>query len=149
MPADPCYLQRAIDISRKCVKSNTAYCVGAVIVTKKGQQFEGYTHETGLHNHAEEEALKKAFDSGADLSGASIYSSMEPCSTRKSKPVSCTELIIRNGFERVVYAYAEPDCFVRCEGTRMLRDAGVEVDIIAGLAPQVEEINSHILKAVK
>ena len=131
------------------MKCDTAYCVGAVIVTANGELFEGYTHETGPHNHAEEEAIKKALDSGADLSGASIYTSMEPCSTRKSKPVSCTELILHNGFGRVIYAYAEPDCFVRCEGTRLLREAGVEVVIMADLAPQVEEINSHILRAGK
>lgn len=149
MSAEREYLQKAINASRKCAPSLTAYCVGAVIVTKSGQSFEGYTHETGPHNHAEEEAIKKALDAGADLRGASIYTSMEPCSTRKSKPVSCTELIILNGFGRVIYAYAEPDCFVRCEGTRILREAGVEVEVIADLAPQVEEINSHILRALK
>lgn len=149
MPTEHDYLQRAIDISRKCAKCDTSYCVGAVIVTASGQLFEGYTHETGPHNHAEEEAVKKALDSGADLSGASVYTSMEPCSTRKSKPVSCAELIISNGFRRVVYAYAEPDCFVQCEGTRLLREAGIEVRVIAELVPQVEEINSHILQAGK
>lgn len=147
MKTDHEYLQIAIDLSRECIPCSTAYCVGAVIVTATGEVFGGYTHETNCHNHAEEEALKKALGAGAQLKGSIIYTSMEPCSIRKSKPVSCSELIIKHGFARAVYAYAEPDCFVDCQGTAMLHDAGIEVTVIPELATQVREINRHIIGA--
>lgn len=134
-------LQRAIDISRLCTPTATAYCVGCVIVAADGQIFEGYTHESGPHNHAEEEAILKALAAGADLAGATIYTSMEPCSTRKSKPVSCCELILHHKMLRVVYALAEPDLFVRCDSTAILRSAGVEVVVPDGFAEQVAAIN--------
>lgn len=139
------YLQRAIDISRNSPPCGTAYRVGAVIVTAPGAVFEGYTHETSRDNHAEEEAIKKALAAGADMGGATIYSSMEPCSTRRSKPVSCAELIVGYGFGRVVYASGEPDCFADCEGTARLLAAGVAVDTFPDMAAEVREINSHIL----
>jgi 5-amino-6-(5-phosphoribosylamino)uracil reductase len=134
-------LQRAIDLSRLCTPTPTAYCVGCVIAAGDGRIFEGYTHESGPRNHAEEEAILKAEAAGADLAGATIYTSMEPCSTRSSKPVSCCELILRHRMERVVYALAEPDRFVRCDSTAILRSAGVEVVVPEGFAEQVAEIN--------
>lgn len=138
-------LVRAIEISRNSLPCRTCYRVGCVIAASDGREYEGYTHETGPHDHAEEAAVKKAVEDGADLRGAVVYSSMEPCSTRHSKPESCSELLIRYGVGRVVYAYAEPDCFVRCEGSRLLQEAGIEVIRAAQFAAPVREINSHII----
>lgn len=140
------YLETAVEESRKSAPVQGSYRVGAVIVTAEGQIFKGYTHETDEHNHAEEEAVAKALQAGATLEGAAIYSSMEPCSTRKSKPVSCTQLIINNGFTKVVYALPEPPVFVDCHGARTLSEAGVEVVCLEILAQTVRDINSHLLK---
>ncbi|MFR7603014.1 MAG: hypothetical protein ACLUYV_04210 [Alistipes shahii] len=76
-------------------------------------------------------------DAGAELRGAAIYSSMEPCSQRKSEPESCTQLILRHGFARVVFALYEPDRFVRCRGAQTLREAGVDVRVYPELAEGV------------
>ena len=135
---------RAIELSTQCEKVSTHYCVGAVIVTANGQTFEGYTGETGEHDHAEEAAITKADAAGADLRGATIYSSMEPCSKRSSKPKSCSELIIERGMSRVVFALSEPDHFVCCQGESMLRKAGIEVVVMPELAERVEDINSYL-----
>ena len=139
------YLEMAIEESRKCRPVTTAYSVGAVIVTAAGEIYRGYTHETAPANHAEEEALAKALAAGAILRGASIYSSMEPCSIRKSKPKSCSELILEQGFSRVVYALEEPACFVDCHGRELLTGHGVEVVVLDVLADRVREINAHII----
>jgi 5-amino-6-(5-phosphoribosylamino)uracil reductase len=143
---DLIYLQQAIDLSRLTPPSDSAYSVGCVIVSNNGAIFTGYTHQTAPHNHAEEEAIAAALTAGADLSGAVAYCSLEPCSVRKSKPVSCSELLIKYGFARVVYAASEPDCFVVCEGAANMRTAGVKVHQIKDLQQQVFEINKHILK---
>lgn len=140
------YLKAAVEESRKSAPVQGSYCVGAVIVTADGQAFKGYTHETGEHNHAEEEAVAKALKTGATLRGATIYSSMEPCSIRKSKPASCAQLIIGYGFARVVYALPEPPVFVNCNGADMLANAGIEVVRLDTLAPEVCKINSHLLE---
>ena len=140
------YLKRAIELSRQSTPSPTSYRVGAVVVTSDGAVFEGYTHESDDQNHAEEEALAKAIKAGARLTGATIYASMEPCSTRQSKPVSCSELIIGHGLSRVVYALAEPTLLALCEGADKMRHAGIEVVEMADLSPLVREINAHLLK---
>jgi pyrimidine deaminase RibD-like protein len=140
------YMRMAVDESRKCVPSCTSYSVGAVIVTKDNQLFTGYTHETGDKNHAEEEAMMKAEAAGADLHGAAIYCSMEPCSQRHSKPVSCSALIINHKMGKVFYALEEPANFVDCEGAQLLRKAGIKTMHLDGFEGEVVAINGHILK---
>lgn len=142
---DVALLMRAIDISENCPPSKTAFSVGCIVKTRGGEMFAGYSRETSPLNHAEEEAIIKAHVAGADLEGATLYSSMEPCSTRASKPVSCSEIIIREKIGRVVYAYREPDHFVRCEGTAMLRRADIEVCVMPLFAPRVILVNAHLL----
>ncbi len=143
---DSVYLRMALELSRNCVKSNSSYSVGAVLVCSDGKVYGGYTHETNETNHAEEEAILKASKDQAVLAGATMYCTMEPCSTRKSKPKSCTHLIIEGRFKRVVFIVKEPDCFVECNGLNLLKEAGVEVEINDELAECVMEINGHIVK---
>ncbi len=139
------YLHEAIAESRRCTPCKTSYCVGAVIVTADGRIFRGYTHETSPTHHAEQEAIAKALAAGAELRGASIYSSMEPCSKRSSEPESCTELIIRHGFSHVAFALYEPDCFVCCRGALTLREAGIDVRCYPSLGNEVRTVNAHLL----
>ncbi len=141
---DVLMLARAIELSRRCTPSATSYCVGAVVVTAAGDLFEGYTHETSPTHHAEQEAIKKAAAAGADLSGATMYSSMEPCSSRSSEPESCSQIIIRHRFARALFALYEPSCFVVCTGALNMRLAGVQVECISSLAGAVREVNSHL-----
>ena len=143
---DKQFMKLAIDESRKCTPDHTSYCVGAVVVTSSGEVFTGYTHETCPKNHAEEEAVSKALSAGAILKGGTIYSSMEPCTNRKSKPVSCTRLIIVHGFSRVVYALPEPPDLAECHGREILEAAGIAVGMMPEMGFAVEEINSHILR---
>lgn len=142
--ADLRYLRMAIEESRKCTPCATSYCVGAVVVTPDGSVFKGYTHETSTTHHAEQEAIAKALTAGAALQGATIYSSMEPCSKRASEPESCTELILRHGFARAIFALYEPDLFVECRGALMLRKAGIDVRCYPQAADEVRAINAHL-----
>ena len=135
---------RAIELSRRCAPDATSYRVGCVIVATNGSVYEGHTHESGNRDHAEEEALKKAIRAGADLHGATAYVSMEPCSERKSKPKSCSELLVEYGVGRVIYASGEPEHFVKCDGHRRLESAGIEVIALPEYASLVRTINGHI-----
>ncbi len=137
-------LRMAVNESRQCRPSATSYCVGAVVATPDGRKFCGYTHETTATHHAEQEAIAKALAAGAPLRGATIYTSMEPCSQRASEPESCTELILRHGIARVFFALYEPDHFVHCRGAQLLREAGVEVRYCPELADEVRAVNGHL-----
>lgn len=142
------WLSKAVELSRRCVPVETAYCVGAIIVSADGDQLAaGYSRDTDPYVHAEESALAKLAGraSWVDLAGATIYSSLEPCSSRKSRPRSCTELILAAGIRRVVFALREPPLFVECHGVELLRSGGAEVIEIAELADAVRAVNASVL----
>ena len=138
-------LRQAIAEASKCPKSDTAYSVGAVIVAANGRIFTGFSRETAPNNHAEEEAILKAEKAAVSLQDAVMYSSMEPCSTRKSKPLSCSELIIRHKMKRVVFAAYEPDRFVQCCGADRLQKAGIDILVLSDLSAEALAPNAHIL----
>ncbi|WP_119731094.1 cytidine/deoxycytidylate deaminase family protein [Thermomonospora amylolytica] len=79
------------------------------------------------------------------LGGATIYSSLEPCGRRLSRPWPCARLIAAAGIRRVVYAWQEPSLFVEGDGEEILRAAGAEVVRIGALADRAREPNAHLL----
>jgi pyrimidine deaminase RibD-like protein len=140
------WLQEAIDLSRRCPPKATAYAVGAIVVDRDGTELaRGYSRETGPYLHAEESALIKLRGTGIDLSGTTIYSSLEPCSVRSHRSPTCTQLILAAGIRRVVLAMREPPIFVDCQGVELLEEAGVEVVEMPDLADQVRVINTHVM----
>ncbi|MEU5942290.1 deaminase [Micromonospora sp. NPDC047548] len=148
LSVDRRWLRDAIDLSRRCPPKATAYAVGAIVVGGDGAELaRGYSRETDPHGHAEESALGKLQGAGIDLSAATIYSSLEPCSVRSHRSPTCTQLILAAGIRRVVLAMREPPNFVDCQGVEVLEAAGVEVVEMPDLADQVRLINAHVMGA--
>lgn len=149
--ADRRWLRAAVELSARCPPSPRAYSVGAVIVDPDGELIAtGYSREASPHDHAEEVALRKAVRAGSArswrrLAGATMYSSLEPCSARASRPLTCTELILRAGLRRVVFAWREPPMFADGQGAEILGAAGVTITEVADLADQVRAVNAHLL----
>lgn len=100
--------------------------VGAVLVRDGEQIGEGYHHKAG-RPHAEIEALQDAMGKGRDVRGATIYVTLEPCSTRGRTP-ACTEALIQAGISRVVYAVTDPNPQHEGGADKLLRKAGIEVE---------------------
>ena len=100
--------------------------VGAVLV-KDGELIgEGFHHKAG-RAHAEIEALQDAMGKGRDVRGATIYVTLEPCSTRGRTP-ACTKALISAGISRVVYAVTDPNPKHAGSADKPLRKAGIEVE---------------------
>ncbi|KJK58865.1 deaminase [Saccharothrix sp. ST-888] len=141
------WLGRAVELSRLCPPSETAFSVGAVIVGADGEVLsEGYSRELDAVCHAEEAALAKLPDGDPRLRTATVYSSLEPCGQRASRPLTCAQRIIAAGIPRVVVAWREPDLFVTaCQGTALLTGAGVTVEELPELSEDARAVNAHLL----
>lgn len=99
-------------------------CVGAVIVSPEGEVVgEGFT-ALRPGPHAETAALEAA---GVRARGATVYTSLEPCSHATVTP-PCTAALIAAGVARAVVGAIDPDPRVNGEGVRILRDAGIAVE---------------------
>jgi diaminohydroxyphosphoribosylaminopyrimidine deaminase/5-amino-6-(5-phosphoribosylamino)uracil reductase len=145
-PEDLRWLRHAIDLSRKCSPSPTAYNVGAVIVDAIGRDIaSGYSRDTQPRIHAEESALSRLRADDPRLATATIYSTLEPCTERRSRPETCADLILAAGIPHVVIAWREPALFVTdCQGVERLREAGVTVLEIPELEAAARAVNSHL-----
>lgn len=129
---DVALLRQACLLAQECVSVPSAYNVGAIIADEAGIVVStGFSRELPGNTHAEEVALTKAINIGADLRSATLYTSMEPCARRLSGKTPCVTLITDSGIPRIVVGILEPDLFVpdAC-GVSALEKLNIRVDII-------------------
>jgi diaminohydroxyphosphoribosylaminopyrimidine deaminase/5-amino-6-(5-phosphoribosylamino)uracil reductase len=139
------WLEHAVALAWRCPPVTTAFSVGACLVDAGGALLaEGWSRELDPLDHAEEGVLAKLGPAYRAAPGTTLYSSLEPCSVRASRPRTCTELILAARVPRVVFAWREPELFVHGEGAERLRAAGVEVVELAELAEAARDVNLHL-----
>lgn len=117
-------MRRAIALARRgTALTSPGTMVGAVIVKNDAVIGEGFYTWDGVH-HAEVLALQQA---GEAASGATVYTSLEPCShTGRTPP--CAKALVDAGVARVVTATKDPNPEVNGRGIEMLRAAGIPVE---------------------
>ena len=138
------HLARAIGLAERGVGSVSPNpVVGAVLVKDERVVGEGWHEEYG-GPHAEVNAITAAGD--ADLRGATLYISLEPCCHEGHQP-PCTDAILAAGIGRVVVASDDPTEKASGRGLGILRDEGVQVDLAGGeLAAQARQQNQAFRK---
>jgi diaminohydroxyphosphoribosylaminopyrimidine deaminase/5-amino-6-(5-phosphoribosylamino)uracil reductase len=123
--------------------------VGCVIVSPSGSLVgRGHTLGPG-EDHAEIAAARDAEARGASVAGATLYSTLEPCSFHGRTP-ACSRSIAARGVARVVIGLRDPHPRVDGEGIVILRAAGVEVlegvreaEVRRQLGPWIIEHHPH------
>jgi diaminohydroxyphosphoribosylaminopyrimidine deaminase/5-amino-6-(5-phosphoribosylamino)uracil reductase len=117
--------------------------VGAVLV-KSGQVIGRGWHRRAGFPHAELEALKNAQDLSHSPRGATLYATMEPCSTQGRTP-PCTHALIAAGIRRVVVAATDPNPRHAGRGFTLLRNAGIQVTtgVLAESASRLNQAFNH------
>ncbi len=116
--------------------------VGCIIVKDGRVVGRGWT-QPGGRPHAETEALRQA---GPAAAGATAYVTLEPCAHHGKTP-PCAEALVAAGVARVVAALEDPDSRVAGQGLKILREAGIAVEVGVCRA-QAERLNAGFLKRV-
>lgn len=136
-------MRRAIELAKKgggYVHPNPL--VGCVVVKDDEIIAEGY-HEKYGEFHAERNALTRC---KTETKGASLYVTLEPC-CHYGKTPPCTEIIIEKGIKKVFVGILDPNPLVAGKGVKILRDAGIEVEV--GLCEnEIREMNKVFLKYI-
>ncbi|TDH68151.1 uncharacterized protein CCR75_009823 [Bremia lactucae] len=138
---DIAFMRMAIAEAHRSQPSENAYCVGCVVVRDGQVLSTGFSRELPGNTHAEQVALIKL---NLQAQGATVYTTMEPCSKRMSNNVSCVQSCFRAGVARVVVGVMEPKNFVVCEGVQLLQKAGMDVKILKGLEHECLAPNKHL-----
>ncbi len=142
MNIDEKYMWRCLYLASKGggnVKPNPK--VGAVIVEGGEIIGEGYHRQFG-ESHAEVNAVASVSDLER-LKSSTMYVSLEPCAHYGKTP-PCAHLIVRSGIPKVVVAIADPNPAVSGKGIKILRDAGIEVEV-GVLEEEASELNKMFL----
>jgi pyrimidine deaminase RibD-like protein len=103
--------------------------VGAVIVRGGEILSTGFRGETGKGDHAEFCALKKMGGDvdKVDLSGCTVYTTLEPCSERGPSKIPCATRLINAKAARVVSGM--PDKDINVYGFSSLLEAGIHIGL--------------------
>lgn len=121
--SDSYYMQKALDLAecgRGSVSPNPV--VGAVLVKNGKIISQGYHQKFGSA-HAEAEVLRRA---GKKAKGATLYVTLEPCSTYGKTP-PCVNAIIRSRVKRVVIAAKDPNPKHNGRAITLLKKAKIQV----------------------
>jgi len=122
------YMQIALKLAAKGlgnVEPNPA--VGAVIV-KSGKIIGRGWHKKFGGPHAEINALADCEKKGANPKGATMYVTLEPC-CHYGKTGPCTDALIAAKLKKVIVATIDPSKHVKGKGIKLLRKAGIKVEV--------------------
>ncbi len=119
------YMKQALRLARRGLgKTSPNPMVGAIIVKDKRIISQGYHHHYG-GKHAEINAIENA---KGDISGATLYVTLEPC-CHYGKTPPCVDAIIRNNIGKVVMGTLDPNPKVNGRSIEILKRQGIETKV--------------------
>jgi pyrimidine deaminase RibD-like protein len=136
------FCEMAVELARKSIAEDERPHpkVGVVIVKDGKVLATAHRGESGKGDHGEYCALKKL--NAADAQGATVYTTLEPCSIRNPPKKSCTDRLIENKAARVVFALADKD--VTVFGHSTLSEAGIAIALFPqDLIDELQALNKE------
>ena len=122
------FMKDAIEMEKKSVseKGKLSPKVGAVLVKDVVKLGEAHRGELGDGDHAEYTLFEKKLN-GQDISGAILFTTLEPCTSRnKHKP--CSDWIIEKKIGKVYIGLLDPNPKIYNKGALNIQQSGIEVD---------------------
>ncbi len=123
---DEYYMRKALNLARGGLgKTSPNPMVGALIVRDGEIIGQGYHRRYG-GDHAEINAI---WDAKGDMSGATLYVTLEPCCHQGKKTPPCLDALLKYNLERVVIGTVDPNPQVNGKSIEVLRERGIETKV--------------------
>ena len=141
------FMQLALDLAKERKGlTHPNPTVGAVI-EKNGEILGLGVHKKAGLPHAEREAIADAVRRGKDITGSTMYITLEPC-CHYGKTPPCTDAIIDNRIKKVVIATLDPNPLVSGKGVEILKNKGIEVKV-GVLEKEAQKLNEDFFVYIK
>lgn len=136
----------AVSAARKAQGDASTPRVGAVAVSKGAHLATAFRGEVQPGEHAEFTLLERHLKDIC-LAGATVFTTLEPCTTRNPPKRPCVERLIQRKVSRVVIGMLDPNPLVRGLGCRLLRQANVTFDLFpCEVMSQLEDLNRDFIR---
>jgi pyrimidine deaminase RibD-like protein len=143
------FMALAIDVARKCQSKPDDPLVGAIAVAKGQILGKAHRGEVEAGEHAEYTLLERHLKD-IPLAGATVYTTLEPCTERNPPKIGCVDRLIHRKVARVVIGMLDPNPLVSGFGYRKLRRANIAADLFPpDLMAQLEELNRDFARAIE
>jgi len=143
-----CMRQAIEEAAQSPVQNQREPRVGAVARLSNGDIFAAHRGQKAAGDHAEFTLIHKLLGSIARLEGATIYTTLEPCTvgSRGHGKQPCAEWIAETAARRVVIGLLDPNPAICGRGYWRLLEASKMVDFFPSkLAEEIRELNSAFI----
>lgn len=138
------FMEQAVAEAEKSVSEDARLHpkVGAVIVKNGVVRMTNHRGYPNPGDHAEFGALKQ-IPEDEDLTEATVYTTLEPCTKRGGDNYECAGWLIRRRVKRVVIGILDPNPVIYSTSYDRLRSAGIDVQVKfdLDLVHRIEDIN--------
>jgi pyrimidine deaminase RibD-like protein len=141
------FARLAIEEARKSVpEDDRVHPKVGVVVVKDGRVLATAHRGEFPECHAEYVALEKKL-ADVPLAGSTVYTTLEPCTSRHHPKVPCAIRIAERKVARVVIGMLDPDDRISGRGQRALRKAGIATGLFDhDLMTEIEELNRDFIR---
>lgn len=142
--SDEYYMRKALRLARRGLgKTNPNPMVGALVVRNGEIIGYGYHRRYG-ESHAEINAIR---DAGGEISGATLYVTLEPC-CHYGKTPPCVDALLQGNIGRVVIGTVDPNPLVNGKSIGILSRRGVETKV-GVLEEECRKLNEVYFKYIQ
>lgn len=142
------FMEMAIEEARKSKsEDDRVHPRVGVVVVKDGRLLAAAHRGEFSGCHAEYIALENKLPD-SPIVGATVYTTLEPCTTRHHPKIPCASRLVERKVARVVIGMLDPNPSISGRGQRALRKARIATELFPhDLMEQIEELNREFTRS--
>ncbi len=142
------FMRLAITEAQKSISEDDRVHPKVGVVVVRDNEILSVSHRGEVSGeHAEFIALERKLREQV-VAGATVYTTLEPCTTRNHPKVPCAQRLIERKVARVVIGMLDPNPIISGKGQLTLREANIATELFASaLMAQVEELNREFVRS--